>query len=105
MMWGYGFGTPGAGMTAWMIISSVLWLVIVGVAVWALVRWLNTRGPVASHPSTSGTAGPSAQEILRQRYACGEIDEATFERMQARLMASSTDQPREEATANGRRSG
>jgi hypothetical protein len=32
--------------------------------------------------------GPSAIEILRQRYARGEIDTATFEQMRERLAAS-----------------
>lgn len=40
-MWGYYYN--GAGMPAWMIISSVSWLVLVGVAVWALVRWVGSR--------------------------------------------------------------
>jgi hypothetical protein len=32
--------------------------------------------------------GPAAIEILRQRYARGEIDAETFERMRARLEPS-----------------
>jgi uncharacterized membrane protein len=32
---------------------------------------------------------PSAMEILRQRYARGEIDAATFDQMRERLEASS----------------
>jgi len=32
--------------------------------------------------------GPSALEILRQRYARGEIDAATFEQMRERLESS-----------------
>ncbi len=32
--------------------------------------------------------GPSALEILRQRYASGEIDATTFEQMRERLEAS-----------------
>ncbi len=102
-MWGYGSGTPGAGMTAWMIISSLFWLAIVGVAVWAFVRWLNTRGPASSHPSTTETTGPSAQEILRQRYARGEIDDQTFERMRAQLDASSMHELRQEVPTGGGR--
>jgi putative membrane protein len=105
MMWGYGFGAPGAGMTAWMILSSVFWLVIVGVAVWAFVRWLGTHDPSTFQPTNLGTTRPSALEILRQRYARGEIDEPTFLRMQANLSAPETDQARQEALANGRRSG
>jgi hypothetical protein len=36
----------------------------------------------------SGSASPSALEILRQRYARGEIDTATFEQMRERLQAT-----------------
>jgi putative membrane protein len=35
-------------------------------------------------------SGPSAMEILRQRFARGEIDTATFEQMRERLEASGT---------------
>lgn len=105
MMWGYGYGTPSAGMTTWMIISSILWLVIVGIAVWALVRWLTAHRPASSQTPSSAAASPSALEILRQRYARGEIDEPTFERMHTRLTAALPGETREEATASGRRLG
>ncbi len=105
MMWGDGFGSPSPGMTVWMIINSLFWLAIVGVAVWAFVRWVGTHSQASSSPtSTMGLAGPSAHEILRQRYARGEIDEPTFERMRAQLTASSADQARQEAAASGSRS-
>jgi uncharacterized membrane protein len=80
-----------------MIISSVLFLAIVGIAVWAFVRWVSANTQAStSHPSTTGYEGPSAHEILRRRYARGEIDAQTFERMQAQLDASSAYEPRQE---------
>ncbi len=84
MMWGYGFGW------GWfmMIFGGVLWIAILAVLVWALIRWLASKAPV-SGPSTP--AGPSALEILRQRYARGEIDTATFEQMRERLQATGRD--------------
>ena len=55
------------------------------IAVWALVRWV-TRTSVSS-----GTPGsPSALEILQQRYARGEIDDATYERMRQQLVGSAS---------------
>ncbi len=78
MMWGYGDAWwPG------MIAMGLSWLfvvVLVAVVAWALVRWLGGR-PLSGGP----TAGPSALELLRQRYARGEIDTATYEDMRQRL--------------------
>ena len=80
MMWGYPYmGT----MMAWMAIWSVIWLVVLGVVIWALVRWVSGRSL-----ASGSQPGPSAMEILRQRYARGEIDTATFEQMRERLEAS-----------------
>lgn len=92
MMWGYGANEPG--MIAWMIISSVIWLVLVGVAVWALIRFVNGRSqtPSSSTPPMGSAGGPSAHDILRERYARGEIDAQTFQRMQAELDASSSNE-------------
>lgn len=89
MMWGY-----YSGMGWWMFLSSLFWLVLVGIAVWALVRWVShqTRTPpddAMGRPSL----GPSAEEILRQRYARGEIDAATYDQMRERLDASSVRHP------------
>ena len=84
-MWGYGFGW------GWLLMSfgMVLWIALLVVLVWALIRWLasKTSTPV---PPVTGTSpnSPSALEILRQRYARGEIDTATFEQMRERLEAS-----------------
>lgn len=104
MMWGY---YNGAGMSAWMIISSVIWLVLIGVAVWALVRWVGSRAPTATplSPTAQGplVQGPSAQEILRQRFARGEIDQPTFERMQAVLDGSAPSQTRQAVGTDGSR--
>lgn len=84
MMWGYGFGW------GWfmMMFGGVLWIAVLVVLVWALLRWLEGKAP-ASGPSTP--ASPSALEILRQRYARGEIDTATFEQMRERLQATEHD--------------
>jgi putative membrane protein len=61
-MWGWGMGF------FWLVI-----LVVLGLFVWRLL------GP------GSGTSSTSAEEILRQRYARGEIDEQTFHRMMDEL--------------------
>ena len=85
MMWGYGFSWGG------MLLSMGLWIALLVVVVWAIIRWLDRRtSPSGSiNTSTPPTPGnPSALEILGQRYARGEIDTATFEQMLKRLVAS-----------------
>ncbi len=86
MMWGYDFGWGG-----WLMMSfgMVLWIALLVVLAWALIRWLERKTTTPLPPST-GTPpmGPSALEILRQRYARGEIDTVTFEQMHERLEGS-----------------
>jgi len=85
MMWGYGFGW------GWLLmaLSTVLWIALLVLLVWALIRWLSSK---TSTPTPTMMQmppnGPSALEILQQRYARGEIDTATFEQMRERLKAS-----------------
>jgi putative membrane protein len=79
MMWGYGWSWPGMLM---MTLGSLLWIALIAVLIWAVVRWLNKQN---IHTTT-----PSAMEMLRQRYARGEIDTATFEQMRERLLNSIT---------------
>jgi putative membrane protein len=65
----------------WMVFWNIIWLALFGLLIWAIVRLL-----VRPHRPTE--QGPSAPEILRQRYARGNIDAATFEQMHQRLQAS-----------------
>ena len=87
MMWGYGFGW------GWLMmgLGTILWIAILVVIVWALIRWLNTRSSTQAPPPSSGVhSGPTALEILQQRYARGEIDTDTYEQMRERLEATPT---------------
>lgn len=56
----------------WMGGMMIVWVVLLIGGVW-LVMWLARRGSV--------TGSDSPEDILRQRYARGEIDRPTFERM------------------------
>jgi putative membrane protein len=87
MMWGYGFGW------SWLLMSlgMVLWIALLVVLVWAVIRWLDRRtAPAAPLYTSASPGGPSALEILNQRYARGEVDTATYEQMRERLEASGT---------------
>jgi putative membrane protein len=73
MGYGGGFGLLGGlGMGVWLIVSIAL----VALIVWALVSFFSARGAqVESSPL----------EILKRRYAKGEISEAEFEQARNRL--------------------
>jgi len=80
-------------MMLWMILGMTLWILLLVVLIWALVRWLNRRTMTpplyeARHDTNIQPGGPSALEILQQRYARGEIDTTTYEQMRERLEAS-----------------
>jgi putative membrane protein len=72
MMWGWehmgGYGGWGMGLL-WMIL---FWLLVV-LGIVALLRWLSTTGPGAVAQEKS------AVEILKQRYARGEIGREEFQ--------------------------
>lgn len=58
----------------WFAIGHVLWWVVLVVALIVLLRWAVPRGARRS------AAGPDrALELLRERFARGEIDETEFE--------------------------
>ncbi len=87
MMWGYGSsgaapiaGFWGIGMAAGMLAMLAFWAaLIVGIVI--LVRWAGGQAP---RPS-SAAGSEDAVTILKRRYAAGEIDQATYERMKAEL--------------------
>ena len=73
---GWGFGIFG------MVFMLVFWvLIIAGIVL--VVRWLVEQGRPGS-ASVSG--GESALDILKKRYARGEIGKEEFERMKQDLV-------------------
>ena len=68
---------------------TFVWIALLAVLAWALLRWLTTKNPsIIGYHSAPPEYQPSAIEILRGRYAHGEINEVTFQQMQERLEAS-----------------
>lgn len=63
--WDMGWGMPFFGLFFWL-------LVIIGFV--SLIRWLINRKPTPPHYETP-------LDILKQRYARGEIDRDSYERM------------------------
>ncbi|MDZ7742457.1 MAG: SHOCT domain-containing protein [Bacteroidota bacterium] len=71
---GHGWGM-GLGMGWWWIIGIVLAVIIV----WLVFRTTNRS-------NSSDTSRKSALDILKERYARGEIDKAEFEERKKDLM-------------------
>ena len=86
MMWGYGYGW---GTMFLMSLGMVLWIALLVVLTWALIWGLSNKTSTSpGQPTGNAGRGSSALDILRERYARGEIDTATFEQMRERLQAS-----------------
>jgi putative membrane protein len=68
MMYGY-----GNDMTWWMVVYSVVWFVLIALAITAIVVWIR-RNAVAA----GGASG--ARHILDERFARSEIDDDEYRR-------------------------
>ena len=77
MMYGNGWGW------GWMMFMPLLWILFLGVVVWAAVRLAQPGG------DRSWTSGQerreTPQEILDRRFASGEIDAETYSQARDRL--------------------
>jgi putative membrane protein len=71
MMYGYGYEWSW-GAALFMVLNMILWVALIGVVIWSIVRWTSRRGP-----ADDDKAGPSARDILQQRYSRGELDTET----------------------------
>lgn len=70
--WGMGYGLFG-----WLIMLLFWVAIITGIVL--LVRWLIDQGKLKGQPQDS------ALDILKKRYARGEIDREQFENMKREL--------------------
>ena len=78
-----------------LLLGRFFWIVILALLIGVLVRRLSWRNRHMAfnrqtpfyNPGTPPTQA-SAMEILRQRYARGEIDAVTFDQMRERLESS-----------------
>lgn len=67
-------------------IGMVVFIVLVLLGGIALVRWLAATGD--ARPRERGAGTRTAEELLRERYARGEMDAAEFQRRLDDLRAS-----------------
>ncbi len=77
-MWGCPWCGYGYGIGGW--VFGLLWFLLIAWAIYALFRAVS---PPPRGPERDGT--DRALSILRERYARGEIDKETFERMKRDL--------------------
>lgn len=81
-MMGFGFGGFG------LILMAVFWVAIITLAVWVLGRiFPKVVSSSSSHSSERrNDLSQSPQEILKRRYARGEVSKAEFDEMALDLM-------------------
>jgi putative membrane protein len=85
--WGGGFFW-GPGMLL-SVLAILFWIALMIGLAWAILSLLTPAiRPMLSDIFGAKSTNISALEILRRRYAAGEIDTATFEQMRERLVAS-----------------
>jgi putative membrane protein len=74
----YGNWSGGWG---WMMLMPLLWIALIGLIVWAVVR--ATQRPDGS--ASGAMRRETAQEILDRRFASGEIDAESYTQARERL--------------------
>ena len=73
-----------------LFVAKFFWIVILALLIGFMIRRFSLRHAYRyAYQYGTPTAQPSALDILRQRYARGEIDAVTFDQMRERLEASS----------------
>ncbi len=81
LLWGwqgYGYGMMGPGMMGGfgtMFLIPILWIVVLGLIIWAVVAAVRRPGESGS----TVRSADSALEILKRRYARGEINKEEYE--------------------------
>lgn len=69
--WGNGFGDMGGMSPLGWVFMLLFWLLLIGGLIWFFVT--------LSRNQNSGRSSPSALNVLKERYARGEINREEFE--------------------------
>ena len=76
--WHNGWMTGGGGMG---IIMLIFWIMVIAAIVLLILGAVSSRGPLVRNDKEA-----PAMDILKQRYAQGEIDRETYEAMKKELL-------------------
>ena len=68
-----------------MILSMVIWVIIVGLIIYGIVLFIMKQATKKGNSPAVEKQEESSMEILRERFARGEIDEQEFEERKAFL--------------------
>ncbi len=80
-MMGFGFGFP---------FMWLFWILIIGLVIWAVVQIANRSGgnqPAGGNYPPYTSQQEDALEVLKRRYARGEITKSEYEDMRRDLLA------------------
>ncbi|WP_433229049.1 SHOCT domain-containing protein [Actinomadura formosensis] len=87
--WGHMGGNDWSGwMWLWGTIMMLLWIAVIGVAVWLVIRFAGPRRDDSRRDETRPqdvTGTESARRILAERYARGEISSEEYDERLAKL--------------------
>jgi len=83
-----GWSNDGWGGGSWLTMSvmMLLWIALIGIAIWAAVHLLRGNGASRAGVSTA----PTPRAILDHRLASGEIDAEQYAQLRRLLDGSST---------------
>lgn len=68
-----------------MILSMVFWVIVVGLIIYGIVLFTMKQAAKKENSAAVEKQEDSSMEILRERFARGEIDEKEFEERKAFL--------------------
>lgn len=72
-------------MSGGMILIMIFWVIAVGLIIYGIVLFITKQATKKENSSAVEKREDSSMEILRERFARGEIDESEFEERKAFL--------------------